>query len=71
MAGSQFLLGENDDIAHARHKFQGFGGHVRRDDDGFFTQAPQHMAQRQRRAECVTVGRLMARDSNALHVIDE
>ena len=71
VAGTQFVLGIDYQFPHAGYKFQRLGRHVGSDDNGILAQAAQHVAQRQRRAQGITVGRLVARDDYALHAVDK
>jgi hypothetical protein len=71
LSGALVVLGKHNQITHAWDKLQGLGSHVGRDHDGFFAQASEHVAQGQRRAQGVTVGRLVARDGYALNAIDK
>ena len=70
-SGTQLMLGENNQFTQARDELQGLGCHIGSDDHGIFPQAAQHMAQSQGRAQSIAVGRLVARDNNALHAVDK
>ena len=70
LARPRLVLGEHHQLAHAGDKIQRLGCHVGSYHNGILAQAAQHMAQSQRRAQGIAVGRLVASDGDAAHAIN-
>jgi hypothetical protein len=65
------MLGKHSNVSHSRDELEGLGHHVGCNNRCILSHAPQDMAQCQRGTQGITVGRLVARDSNAVHSVDE